>query len=66
MITMSDVTGNELKRKLTLIGCTFETGKKHLKIMYKGKASVMPRHLPKEIATGTLKAILKQLGINQL
>jgi mRNA interferase HicA len=60
------MTGSELKRKLKDAGCTFEKKTKHELIVYKGKATVMPRHPAKEIASGTLKAILKQLGIEKL
>ena len=60
------MTASELKRKLARLGCKFEEKTRHLQIHYRGKTTVMPRHPSKEIATGTLKAILKQLGIEKL
>jgi mRNA interferase HicA len=59
------VTGNELKRKLTKMGCTFEQGTKHLIVYHNGKRTIMPRHDSKEIKPGTYKAILKQLGLKE-
>jgi mRNA interferase HicA len=59
------VTASELKRKLAKLGCTFEEGTKHLTVYYKGERTLMPRHPPKEIKTGTYHAILKKLGIKE-
>jgi hypothetical protein len=42
-----------------------QAGTKHLVVIYKGKATEMPRHPAKEIATGTYYAILKKLGIKE-
>ena len=61
-----NVTANELKRKLAKLGCTFEQGTRHTQVEYQGRRSVIPRHGSVEIKTGTLKAILKQLGIRSL
>jgi mRNA interferase HicA len=66
MIAIGRMTGNELKRKLAKLGCTFEKNTKHEKVLFQGRATVMPRHPAKEVAFGTLKAILKQLGIEKL
>lgn len=60
-----EMTASEAKRRLAKLDCTFEQGKKHLVVIYKGKATVMPRHPSKEIATGTYQAILKKLGIKE-
>jgi mRNA interferase HicA len=60
-----DMTASELRRKLAKLGCTFEHGTKHLVVIYQGKATEMPRHPSKEIATGTYRAILKRLGIKE-
>jgi mRNA interferase HicA len=57
---------SELKRKLANAGCTFLDGKKHLIIYYRGNRSLMPRHPAKEIKTGTVRAILKSLGIEEI
>jgi len=58
-----DVTANELKRWLAKEGCTFEEGKKHTKVMRRGRFSFMPRHPKKEIKPGTLRSILKALDL---
>jgi mRNA interferase HicA len=60
-----DVTASELKRKLARAGCTFREGKKHLIIYYKGARSVMPRHPAREVKIGTVRDILKDLGIGE-
>jgi mRNA interferase HicA len=57
------VTASELKRLLKSKGCTFEEGKKHTKVIFGDKTARMPRHPSQEIKTGTLNAILKDLGI---
>jgi mRNA interferase HicA len=60
------LTASELKRKLRKLGCTFEEGTRHTKVFHYGLVSQIPRHPSAEIKTGTLKAILKQLGIHKL
>lgn len=59
------MTTSELKRKLAKLGCTFEDGTRHLIVIYKGKATEIPRHPSKEIKTKTLRGILKKLGIKE-
>ena len=55
----------ELKRWLATQGATFKPGKgSHLKVYLNGKQSVIPMH-NKELATGTERAIRKQLGLNE-
>jgi mRNA interferase HicA len=61
-----DVTASELKRKLAKLGCTFEQGTRHLVVIYKGKATEIPRHPAKELKTGTVRGILRRLGIEEL
>jgi mRNA interferase HicA len=60
------VTASELKRKLAKLGCTFEQGTHHLVVIYRGKATEMPRHPAKELKTGTVRGILRALGIKEL
>ncbi len=43
-----------------------EQGTRHLVVIYKGKATEMPRHPAKELKTGTVRGILKRLGIEEL
>jgi len=59
------VTASELKRLLKSHGCTLEEGKKHTKVILGSKTARMPHHPSQEIKTGTLNAILKDLGIKQ-
>jgi mRNA interferase HicA len=59
------LTASELRRKLAKHGCTFEEGKRHTKVLLQDRVSQMPRHPSEEIKTGTLHAILKQLGIDK-
>jgi mRNA interferase HicA len=61
-----DLKASELKRKLAQAGCTFQEGKKHTKILLGDRVSQLPRHPSTEIKTGTLQAILKQLGLKGL
>ena len=55
-----------MQRKLAKIGCTFEQGTRHLVVNYRGKTTILPRHPSKELKTGTVRAILKALGIKEL
>ena len=57
------MTASELRRWLRSHGCKFEDGTRHTKIILGSRISFMPRHPSKEIKTGTLRAILKDLGL---
>jgi mRNA interferase HicA len=59
------VTSDELRRWLKEQGCTFGTQSgSHLKVYRGGKRSIIPIHGAKrEIKTGTVAAIKKQLGL---
>jgi mRNA interferase HicA len=59
------VKASELKRWLKQQGCTFEEGTRHTKVMLGNHTSQIPRHPAAEIMTGTLQAILKQLGLKR-
>lgn len=59
------MTASELKRWLKSQGCTFEEGNKHTKVTLGNRTSQIPRHPSLEIRTGTLNAVLKQLGIKK-
>jgi mRNA interferase HicA len=55
---------NEFIRWLANKGVEFQPGKgDHLKAFYKGLQTVVPSHGSKEIKTGTMHAILRQLGL---
>ena len=54
---------SEFKRWLTAQGASFEPGKgSHLKVRLKGKVSYLPIH-SKDLGTGLVAAIKKQLGL---
>ena len=57
---------SELKRKLADAGCTFADSRKHTVVYYQSARSLMPRHPAKEIKTGTVRGILKKLGIKEI
>ncbi len=58
------MNSNEFKRWLARQGCAFGAQKgSHLKVYYGGKQSVLPMHGKKELGTGLIKAIKKQLGL---
>lgn len=54
---------SDFKRWLESQGVQVKEGAKHWKLYYNGKQSTLPRHPSKELAAGTHKAILKQLGL---
>lgn len=59
----------ELKRLLKARGCTFEThrgGSGHLTVILEGRRAQLPMHgSSKELGKGLVKAIFKQLGLNE-
>lgn len=54
---------SEFRRWLETQGVEISDGTNHLKLRFKGKRSVMPRHPGKEIKESLRKAIIKQLGL---
>ncbi|MDT8853001.1 type II toxin-antitoxin system HicA family toxin [Pantoea dispersa] len=54
---------SEFRRWLVTQGVEVKDGSNHLKLFFKGKQTVMPRHPGKEIPEPLRKAILKQLGL---
>lgn len=57
------MTHDGFKRWLAKQGARFEEGKSHTKVYLDGRMSVIPRHGRREIPTGTVNAIKKQLGL---
>ena len=59
------MTSQELKRWLTRQGCTLETGRSgHLIVRRGDKVTDLPMHgKQKELGTGLVNAIKKQLGL---
>jgi mRNA interferase HicA len=57
------VKSSEFKRWLAAQGATFKPAKGgHLRVELNGKTSVLPMH-SKDMKTGTLQGIKKQLGL---
>jgi mRNA interferase HicA len=60
---MESVKASEFKRWLAKQGATFTPAKgSHFRVYLNGKQSILPMH-GKEIKTGTVEAIKKQLGL---
>jgi mRNA interferase HicA len=60
------VKSSELKRWLIKQGATFAPGKgSHLHVFLGGRRSIVPMH-NRELSTGVLKSIMKQLGLKGL
>jgi mRNA interferase HicA len=57
------VKASELRRWLRKHGCTLVEESRHTRIVLGSKVSRMPRHPAKEIKTGTLQSILKDLDL---
>jgi len=57
------VKQSEFVRWLKQFGATFEEGANHTKVKLNGKTSFLPRHPSKEMKTGTVEAIKKQLNL---
>lgn len=60
------MTSQELKKHLKKLGATFEThpgGSGHLTVRLNGRTSQLPMHSGKELGTGLVNAIYKQLGL---
>jgi mRNA interferase HicA len=59
------VSSEELKRWLKKQGCSFGRQEgSHLKVYRGDKFTILPMHGKKEIKSGTLKAILRDLDLN--
>jgi len=59
----SGVKASELRRWLKKQGCSFVEESRHTRIILGSKVSRMPRHPAKEIKSGTLQSILKDLHL---
>jgi mRNA interferase HicA len=57
---------SEFKRWLAAQGATFESAKgSHFRVMLNGKMSIVPVHKSKEIGTGLVEKIKKDLGLKK-
>ncbi len=54
---------DELLRYLKAHGATFEEKTRHTMVRVGGRTTILPRHGRKEVPTGTLHAILRDLGL---
>jgi mRNA interferase HicA len=54
---------SEFVRWLKQRGATFQEGKTHLKVYLNGNRSTLPRHPAKELKTGLVEAVKKQLNL---
>ncbi|MEQ1529739.1 MAG: hypothetical protein ABL925_10510 [Methylococcales bacterium] len=59
-----DMKLSEFARWLRAQGVTFKEGKKHTKLYFGTRQSVLPRHAA-EIGEGLRKTIIKQLGLKE-
>jgi mRNA interferase HicA len=58
------VKTNEFRRWLAQKGAVFKPGKgSHVKVYLNGRMSVLPMHGAKEIGTGLMEKIKKDLGL---
>jgi mRNA interferase HicA len=57
------VNANELRRWLKQHGCIFEEGTRHTVVRLGKRQTTIPRHPSRELKTGTVKSILKRLGL---
>lgn len=68
MLYHSHMNSRELKRWLKKQGCHFEESRGkggHITVRLGSKVTVMPTHGQKELPTGTVEAIKKQLGLKE-
>ncbi|WP_083902551.1 type II toxin-antitoxin system HicA family toxin [Janthinobacterium sp. HH01] len=54
---------SEFVRWLTQQGATFKDGTNHLKVYLNGRCSHLPRHPAKELKTGIVEGVKKQLNL---
>lgn len=54
---------SEFVRWLKQFGATFEEGTNHTKVKLNGKTSFLPRHPSKELKTGLVEGVKKQLNL---
>lgn len=54
---------SEFVRWLSQQGATFQNGTNHLKVYLNGHQTVLPRHPGKELKTGLVEGVKKQLKL---
>jgi mRNA interferase HicA len=60
---LSAMKTSEFRRYLREQGCIFEEGKRHTVVRRGSRFSTLPRQAAKELGTGIVNAIKKQLGL---
>lgn len=56
---------SEFLKWLKLQGVEVKDGTKHLKLFFKDKQTVLPRHPNAELKTGLVEGVKKQLGLKK-
>lgn len=56
---------SEFLRWLKSQGVEVKDGSKHLKLFYKDKQTILPRHPSAELRTGLVEGVKKQLGLKK-
>lgn len=54
---------SEFVRWLSQQGATFKDGTNHLKVYLNGQQTILPRHPAKELKTGLVEGVKKQLKL---
>ena len=54
---------SEFLKWLKAQGVETKEGTRHLKLMYRGRQTILPRHPSKELTKGLVKGVKKQLGL---
>ncbi|MCX6594162.1 MAG: type II toxin-antitoxin system HicA family toxin [Acidobacteria bacterium] len=57
------MTASELRRWLKSLGAKLKEGTNHTKVFLNGRFTVIPRHASKEIGTGLIEKIKRDLGL---
>ena len=57
------VKQSEFVRWLKQQGATFKDGRSHLKVYLNGEQTILPRHPSKELKTGLVEGVKKQLKL---
>jgi hypothetical protein len=65
-VIQKDCISREVERVrawLARRGCTFMEGTRQTVVYCKGQSTTLPRHIPKEVAPGTMSSKLRKLGL---
>ena len=59
------MTHDEFRRWLLRQGAVLSEARRHTKVVVNGRVAFLPRHGQRELPIGTMKAILRQLGLRE-